>query len=111
MKRKLAFYPFAIIFLFLTQSYGQPKKYSDYPISMVQIKSVEISDNFWLPIIKTVQNTTIPFGIEKCRTEGRLENFLIAGGKKEGKVKGQMPFDDTDIYKIIENLVADNSKL
>ena len=33
---------------------------------------------------------------------GRLENFLIAGGKMEGKVRGDMPFDDTDVYKIIE---------
>jgi len=33
---------------------------------------------------------------------GRLDNFLIAGGKMEGGVKGEMPFDDTDVYKIIE---------
>ena len=30
-----------------------------------------------------------------------MENFLIAGGK-EGKTRGKMPFDDTDLYKIIE---------
>ncbi len=31
-----------------------------------------------------------------------LDNFWIAGGQMKGEVKGQMPFDDTDVYKIIE---------
>jgi uncharacterized protein len=83
------------------------KQYSDYPISMVEIKNVELTDSFWLPKIKTIQNTTIAFGFEKCIREGRLENFLIAGGKKKGKTLGKMPFDDSDIYKIIEG--ASNS--
>ena len=38
----------------------------------------------------------------KCREEGRLDNFLMAGGQLDGTVKGEMPFDDTDVYKIIE---------
>ena len=81
---------------------GKQKKYSDYPIAMLDIKKVELTDSFWLPKIKTVQNTTIAFGFDKCVKEGRLENFLIAGKKKKGKVHGKMPFDDTDVYKIIE---------
>jgi hypothetical protein len=31
-----------------------------------------------------------------------MENFLIAGGIMEGVTRGYLPFDDTDIYKIIE---------
>jgi DUF1680 family protein len=92
-----------VLLLLLTpaQSYGR-QQYKDYPISMVDINKVQITDDFWLPKIKTVQNTTIPFAFEKCRSEGRMENFLIAGGKKQGKVLGKMPFDDSDVYKIIE---------
>jgi DUF1680 family protein len=63
---------------------------------------VKVTDSFWLPKIRTVQNTTIAYGFDKCQKEGRLENFLIAGGKKQGKVRGKMPFDDSDVYKIIE---------
>src|SRR3990172_7778521 len=85
---------FAFAFLFLPQSHGQQKMYADYPISMVDIRKVELTDSFWLPKIKTVQNSTIAFGFEKCMEEGRMENFLIAGGKKQGKVRGKMPFDD-----------------
>lgn len=91
----------SLVFL-LQSSSAQQKKYSDYPISMVDIRKVELTDSFWLPKIKTVQNTTIAFGFQKCTEEGRLENFLIAGKKKSGKVHGKMPFDDTDVYKIIE---------
>lgn len=77
-------------------------KYGDYPITAVDIRDVHLQDNFWLPKIKTIQNKTIQFGFDKCEKEGRLENFLIAGGKMEGKTRGKMPFDDTDVYKIIE---------
>ncbi|MCF7804617.1 MAG: glycoside hydrolase family 127 protein [Candidatus Marinimicrobia bacterium] len=73
-----------------------------YPISPVKSIQVRLSDNFWLPKIKTVQNTTIRYALEKCSTEGRMDNFLIAGGEMEGTTKGAMPFDDTDVYKIIE---------
>jgi DUF1680 family protein len=78
-----------------------------YPIVPVPINRVELTDNFWLPKIKTVQKVTIPFGFNKSDKEGRMDNFLIAGGKMTGKTKGKMPFDDTDVYKLIEG--ASNS--
>ena len=90
------------LFLLLTMAQSGYAQFSDYPISMIDIKNVEVTDNFWLPKILAVQNTTIAFGFEKCRIEGRMDNFLIAGGKMQGAVRGKMPFDDTDLYKIIE---------
>ncbi|AFN75316.1 six-hairpin glycosidase [Melioribacter roseus P3M-2] len=77
-------------------------KRSGYRISPVDIRSVTINDDFWLPKIKTIQETTIKYAFEKCEEEGRMDNFLIAGGKKKGEYRGKMPFDDTDLYKIIE---------
>lgn len=78
-----------------------------YPIEAINIRNIKLKDEFWLPIIERVQNKTIEYAIEKCREEGRFDNFLIAGGQMEGSVKGAMPFDDTDVYKIIEG--ASNS--
>ncbi|MCG6188623.1 glycoside hydrolase family 127 protein [Maribellus maritimus] len=78
------------------------QKHADYPISGVPFSKVHIKDNFWLPKIETNRTTTIPSSFQKCEETGRLDNFLIAGGKMEGSVKGEMPFDDTDVYKIIE---------
>lgn len=78
-----------------------------YYIEPFNIQHVKLTDDFWLPVIKRVQEKTIGYALEKCTQEGRFDNFLIAGGKMEGSVKGQMPFDDTDPYKIIEG--ASNS--
>ncbi|MGD2035739.1 MAG: glycoside hydrolase family 127 protein, partial [Bacteroidales bacterium] len=75
---------------------------NDYPISTVDIRQVHLTDNFWKPLLHTVQYTTIPYAIAKCEKEGRFDNFLIAGGKMKGETKGAMPFDDSDVYKIIE---------
>ena len=80
---------------------------SGYPITPVNIQHVRLTDKFWLPWIQKVQERTIEYAIEKCREEGRFDNFLIAGGKMEGSVRGVMPFDDSDVYKIIEG--ASNS--
>jgi len=92
-----------ITFLFVNTLYSQNNgNYSDYPISGISIKDVILNDGFWLPKIKVIQDTTIHYAFDKCDKEGRMENFLVAGGKKEGSYKGKMPFDDTDLYKIIE---------
>ena len=39
--------------------------FSDYPISAVAIKNVEIKDAFWLPKIKIIQDTTIQYAFKK----------------------------------------------
>jgi len=95
---------FAFFFFLVTifTNAQEVMKYSDYPISAVSIKNVALSDHFWLPKIKVIQDTTIRYAFDKCDSEGRMQNFLVAGGKKQGTYKGKMPFDDTDLYKIIE---------
>jgi uncharacterized protein len=77
-------------------------KIHPYAITSVDIQNVKLTDDFWLPLVKKVQEKTISYAINKCEEEGRLYNFLLAGGKVKGEIKGAMPFDDTDIYKIIE---------
>ncbi len=73
-----------------------------YPITGVSFNRVKIDDIFWLPKIETNRTVTIPATFEQCERYGRMDNFLIAAGKMPGPVKGKMPFDDTDVYKIIE---------
>ncbi|MCF1420347.1 glycoside hydrolase family 127 protein [Mangrovimonas futianensis] len=85
----------------------EPGSGMGYPIEPVDIQHVKVTDDFWLPIIKRVQEKTIDYAIAKCEEEGRFDNFLIAGGQMKGEVRGEMPFDDTDVYKIIEG--ASNS--
>jgi hypothetical protein len=59
-----------------------------YMITPLNLRDVKLTDNFWLPIVQRIQDKTIPYALEKCRKEGRLDNFLIAGGHMEGSVRG-----------------------
>jgi len=74
----------------------------DYPIKPVPFTDVHIADNFWSPRMETNQKITIPYAFGKCEETGRINNFSVAGGLKEGTFRGIYPFDDSDVYKIIE---------
>jgi DUF1680 family protein len=78
------------------------EKKSGYPITPVLFTDITLTDNFWLRRIETNRTVTIPFGFEKCEKEGRMRNFARAGGLLKGGYEGKMPFDDSDVYKIIE---------
>jgi DUF1680 family protein len=93
---------FLLVSIFIVACTKAQTKYNDYPIKAVNIQNVVLTDSFWLPKIKVIQNTTIPYAFDKCSKEGRMESFLIAGGIKKGTVRGKMPWDDSDLYKIIE---------
>ena len=93
-----------------------------YPIQQVKLRNIELNDNFWLPKIRIIQERTIAYAFQKCEEEGRMENFVTAGDVIRGKaaatakVRGRMPFDDTDVYKTIEGaayslISAPNPKL
>jgi len=73
-----------------------------YPIGPVPFTSVHVTDNFWAPRIRTNHDITIPIAIQKCRETGRIKNFKIAGKLEKGSFCSLYPFDDSDIYKIIE---------
>ena len=74
----------------------------DYPISPVPFSKVKIQDDFWAPKIKINHEVTIPIAYQQSKKTGRIDNFKIAGNLMEGQFCTEYPFDDTDIYKIIE---------
>ncbi len=73
----------------------------DYIIQPVPFTAVEIRDDFWLPRIETNRTVTIPFALKMNEDTGRVDNFAVAAGLKEGKYQGRR-FNDTDVYKVIE---------
>lgn len=73
-----------------------------YPISPVPFTSVHVNDDFWAPRIKINHDVTIPIAIQKSRETGRIKNFMIAGKLETGSFCSLYPFDDSDVYKIIE---------
>ena len=86
---------------FIAQVYSYGQTTGDYNIQGVPFNLVSINDQFWLPKIETNRTVTIPSSFKKCEETGRVENFVLAA-KKTGKFLTTFPFDDTDIYKIIE---------
>jgi len=79
---------------------AQPRK--DYPIQPVPFTQVHINDGFWFDRMETNRTVTIPYAIKMNETTGRVTNLEIAAGLKTGEYCTRYPFDDTDIYKVIE---------
>ena len=88
-----------VFILWVTLAQAQHK---DYPIQPVAFTQVQLSDHFWEPRIEVNASVTIPFVLRKCRETGRINNFLRAAKKMQGDTLTDFPFDDTDLYKLIE---------
>jgi len=84
---------------FAGQSNAQQK---DYPIQPVPFTHVHVNDNFWEPKMEVNANVTIPYVLQQCKANGRVDNFLRAAKLEPGDKMSEYPFDDTDIYKVIE---------
>lgn len=74
---------------------------SDYPFVPVAFTDVKIDGGFWLPRIETNRDVTVWYDFQKCEETGRIDNFSIAGGLKEGGFTG-IYFNDSDVFKVIE---------
>jgi DUF1680 family protein len=98
--RKLVFVILFLQFMAIGLVVAQNKS-GDYAINGVAFNHVSLNDQFWLPKIEINRTATIPTSFKKCEETGRVNNFVMAANK-QGKFSTTFPFDDTDIYKIIE---------
>jgi hypothetical protein len=83
------------------------KALRDYPVQPVPFTAVRFSDAFWRPRIDVNHTVTIPFAFEKCEETKRVYHFeraaaVLRGAPLEDKSPPGYPFDDTDVYKVIE---------
>ena len=74
---------------------------SDYPYQPVPLNQVAILDGFWLPRFETNRLVTVWADFTKSEETGRISNFARAGKLEDGPFKG-IPFDDSDVFKIVE---------
>ena len=79
----------------------------DYPVQPVPFTSVHLTDQFWAPRIETNRRVTIPVAFQQCERTQRVYNFeraaaVLRGEKIEDLKAPPYPFDDTDLYKVIE---------
>jgi len=92
----------ALLIVFTSCSTKKETEMKDYPIVPVPFTSVKVNDAFWAPRIRLNHDVTIPIALDQCYKTGRVDNFLFAARIKSGSFCTQYPFDDSDIYKIIE---------
>lgn len=74
----------------------------DKIITPVPFTNVHFTDSFWKQRIDTLRLKTIPYAFKRSEEAGYIDNFAIAGGLKTGKYQSDYPFDDAEVYKIIE---------
>ncbi len=70
-------------------------------ITPVPFHQVRVDDPFWTPRLERNRRVTIPHNIAQCLATHRIDNFLVAGKKKDGGMVGYC-FNDSDVYKVIE---------
>lgn len=79
----------------------------DYPIRPVPFTAVHLNDIFWAPRIETNRTVSIPSAFEQCELTGRVNLFeraatVLRGETLLDKRPPGYPFDETDLYKVIE---------
>jgi uncharacterized protein len=89
----------------LTTIAGQNRP--DYPFTPVPFTKVHLNDVFWAPRIETNRTSSIPAAFEQCELTGRVNLFeraamALRGEPLENTRAPGYPFDDTDVYKVIE---------
>ena len=79
----------------------------DYPVKPVPFTSVHFTDAFWAPRLEINRKVTIPFAFKKDEETKRIYHFeraaaVLRGETLTDKSPPGYPFDDTDVYKVIE---------
>jgi DUF1680 family protein len=86
-----------------TLAQGRP----DYPIQPVPFTAVHLDDVFWTPRIEINRTASIPAAFQQCELTGRVALFERAAAVLRGETNVDTrppgyPFDETDVYKVIE---------
>jgi DUF1680 family protein len=85
---------------------------ADYPILPVPFTSVRFTEGLWHDRQETNNRVTLPFALGQLESEQRLKNFDLAADTMKHRAAGEKdfqhkpptvyPFDDSDVYKVIE---------
>ena len=79
---------------------------ADDPAVPVPFSDVHLTDAFWAPRLETNRAVTIPHNFKLSEQTKRIQNFDVAQaalrGAKDGEFCSTYPFDDSDVYKVVE---------
>ena len=93
----------------ITIAHTQPREVArrDDVIQAVPFTDVHLTDAFWAPRIEINRTASIPAAFAQCELTGRVRLFeraaaVLRGEPLTDKRPPGYPFDDTDLYKVIE---------
>ncbi|HPO16425.1 MAG TPA: glycoside hydrolase family 127 protein [Candidatus Hydrogenedentes bacterium] len=92
---------FVILTVLLVGSVPAGAQKATHPLNTVPFTDVKVLGGFWEPWITLTREKILPHNLAYCESEGKIDNFRIAAGKKEGAFRGA-PWEDSDVYKVIE---------
>jgi uncharacterized protein len=85
---------------------------ADYPVKPVPFTEVSFTGGLWHDRQEINDKVTLPFALGQLETSNRLKNFDLAADTMKRRAAGEKdfqhkppteyPFDDTDIYKVVE---------
>ena len=75
---------------------------ADYPIKSVELRNVRVTRGFWFDRIETNRLVTLKTCFAKCNETPRIANFTNAANRAGIGSFGGIPFDDSDVYKVVE---------
>lgn len=77
------------------------QKVQDYPITQVPFNQVHVKNGFWADKLEINAKATLWHNFRQCEETGRIDNFAVAGGLKDGEHIG-IYFNDSDVFKAVE---------
>ncbi|NQU19954.1 MAG: glycoside hydrolase family 127 protein [Candidatus Nealsonbacteria bacterium] len=76
-------------------------------VTPVSLADVQIDGGMWAKRLEISRTVTIPACFKHCEETGRIDNFAVATGLKEGKFQGAH-YNDSDVYKVVQGAVYIN---
>ena len=70
---------FLLVSIFIVACTKAQTKYNDYPIKAVKIQNVVLTDSFWLPKIKVIQDLPFLMLLINVQRKGEWKVFLSRG--------------------------------
>ncbi|MDA2928392.1 glycoside hydrolase family 127 protein [Acidobacteria bacterium AH-259-O06] len=99
----LSWLPLAIGLAFTTYPALSQSTPSEESVQLrgVPLGQVVVQDQFWSPRVETNRRRSLEHQYQQCVDTGRIANFEVAAGLKDGQFQGRF-YNDSDVYKWIE---------
>jgi DUF1680 family protein len=85
----------------MTSTDGETRHFAKRDIDPVSLSSVDLTDEFWKPRIRQIQQQTLPDLLDVAEADGKIDNFRIVAGRADGTI-ALHNCPDSDVYKLIE---------